>query len=88
MPRPKADRSEEVSTILKNLEYCNISKLKEVIAKAQKLIKEKKNDEIKEYEKQIKELQDKIAELKKPENQENQQTENQENQQTENQENQ
>lgn len=65
MARPKKDRSAEVSAVFNGLQYCNATELNEVIEKAKSLLEKAKKAEIEATEKQIAELNAKLAELKK-----------------------
>lgn len=65
MARSKKDRSAEVSAVFSGLQYCNATELNEVINNANKLLAKAKQAEIEATEKQIAELNAKLAELKK-----------------------
>ena len=65
MARTKKDRSAEVSAVFNGLQYCNATELNEVINNANKLLAKAKQAEIEATEKQIAELNAKLAELKK-----------------------
>ena len=65
MARTKKDRTNEVQAVFDGLQYCNGTQLREVIAKASALLDKAKKAEIEATEKQIAELNAKLAELKK-----------------------